>query len=157
MARQRTIRLLFSFDRSASFHRLRVGNPSGCDFYSRPSVKLICTQRNLIKSTENQIVFIIFRFWVDIIRFRIDFSVCAESGHHGIGRLGFIAPSSGKPFGLFTKKAMQTPPPLRNDPHQKMIANGAQCSESNENMNKKFFRFLFFELSSKIGVIFSEK
>ena len=49
------------------------------------------------------------------------------------------------------------PPPLRNDPHQKMIANGAQCSESNENMNTKFFRFLFFELSSKIGVIFSEK
>ena len=33
----------------------------------------------------------------------------------------------------------------------------AQCSESNENMNEKIFRYLFFELSSKIGVIFSEK
>ena len=48
-------------------------------------------------------------------------------------------------------------PPLRNDPRQKVIANGAQCSESNENVDTNFFRFLFFELSSKIGVIFSEK
>ena len=61
-------------------------------------------------------------------------------------------------IGCVAKKYMQTPPaPLRNDSHQKVIANGAQFSESNENMNKIFFRFLFFELSSKIGVIFSEK
>ena len=63
-----------------------------------------------------------------------------------------------KDTGCVLLKDMQTPPlPLRNDPHQKVIANGAQCSESNENMNKKNFRFLFFELSSKIGVIFTEK
>ena len=48
-------------------------------------------------------------------------------------------------------------PPPRNDPHHFLIVYDAQCSESNENMNEKNFRFLFFELSSKIGVIFSEK
>ena len=42
-------------------------------------------------------------------------------------------------------------------PHHFLIAYDAQCSESNGNVNQKIFRFLFFELSSKIGVIFSEK
>ena len=51
---------------------------------------------------------------------------------------------------------MQTPPLPQKWPHQKVIVNGAQCSESNGNDNKKNFRFLFFELSSKIGVIFSK-
>ena len=41
-------------------------------------------------------------------------------------------------------------------PHQKVIENGAQCSESNEEVDKKNFRFLFFELSSKIRVIFQK-
>ena len=55
-------------------------------------------------------------------------------------------------------KDMQTPPaPPQKCPHQKVIVNGAQCSESNGKNNKKILRFLFFELSSKIGVIFSEK
>ena len=49
------------------------------------------------------------------------------------------------------------PPPLRNDPHHFLIEYDAQCSESNENMNKKIFRFLFFELSSIFHSIFSEK
>ena len=49
---------------------------------------------------------------------------------------------------------MQTP--SLKLPHQKVIVYGAQCSESNENVNKIFFRYLFFELSSKIGVIFSK-
>ena len=46
-------------------------------------------------------------------------------------------------------------PPPQKCPHQKVIVNGAQCSESNGKNNKKILRFLFFELSSKIGVIFS--
>ena len=37
-----------------------------------------------------------------------------------------------------------------------MFVNGVQCSESNENVHKKIFRFLFFELLSKIGVIFQK-
>ena len=51
---------------------------------------------------------------------------------------------------------MQTPP-LKSVPSQKGIMNGAECSEYNGKNNKKILRFLFFELSSKIGVIFSEK
>ena len=51
----------------------------------------------------------------------------------------------------------KSPPPLRNDPHHFLIVYDAQCSESNENMNKQFFRFLFFELSSIFHSIFSEK
>ena len=52
---------------------------------------------------------------------------------------------------------MQTPPHTQKCPHQKVIVNGAHCSESNGKNDKKIRRFLFFELSSKIGVIFSEK
>ena len=48
-------------------------------------------------------------------------------------------------------------PPLRSVPSQKVNMNGAECSESNGKNNKKILRFLFFELSSNIGVIFSEK
>ena len=46
--------------------------------------------------------------------------------------------------------------PLKNVPYQKVIMDGAECSEYNGKNNKKILRFLFFELS-KIGVIFSEK
>ena len=48
-------------------------------------------------------------------------------------------------------------PPLKSVPYQKVIVNGAQCYESNRKNNKKILRVFFFELSSKIGVIFSEK
>ena len=51
---------------------------------------------------------------------------------------------------------MQTPP-LKSVPYQKVIVNGEECSESNGKNNKKILQFLFFELSSKIGVIFSQK
>ena len=60
-------------------------------------------------------------------------------------------------IGFFPLKDMQTSPPLRNDPHHFLIVYDAQCSESNENVNKKNFRFLFFELSSIFHSIFSEK
>ena len=61
-------------------------------------------------------------------------------------------------YGFFLLTDMQTTPTTPQKwPHQKVIVNGAQCSESNGNVNEKIFRFLFFELSSKIGVIFSEK
>ena len=60
-------------------------------------------------------------------------------------------------LGLFPLTDMQTPPPLKSVPSQKVIMNGAECSESNGKNNKKILRFLFFELSSKIGVIFSLK
>ena len=66
-------------------------------------------------------------------------------------------------FTIFTKNQdcvlmtdMQTPP-LKSVPSQVVIMNGAECSEYNGENNKKILRFLFFELSSKIGVIFSEK
>ena len=61
------------------------------------------------------------------------------------------------PPGLFTKKDMQTPPPPSQKwPHHVLIVYDAQCSESNENVNQKLFQFLFFQLSSKIGVIFQK-
>ena len=49
------------------------------------------------------------------------------------------------------------PPRLKSFLYQKVIVNGAECSESNGKNDKKNFRFLFSELLSKIGVIFSEK
>ena len=49
------------------------------------------------------------------------------------------------------------PPSLKSVPYQKVIVNDAECYEYNGKNNKKILRFLFFELSSKIGVIFSEK
>ena len=60
-------------------------------------------------------------------------------------------------LGCVTMKDMQTIPPHQKCPYQKVIVNGAQCSESNAKNNKKILRFLFFELSSKIRVIFSGK
>ena len=51
----------------------------------------------------------------------------------------------GKLFGFFPLKDMQTPI-MQNDGGHFLIVYDAQCSESNENMNKKIFRFLFFEL-----------
>ena len=62
-----------------------------------------------------------------------------------------------KDLGCVLMTNMLTPIPLRSVPYQKVIVNGAQCSKSNGKNNKKILRFLFFELSSKIGVIFSEK
>ena len=54
------------------------------------------------------------------------------------------------------RRTCRPPPPSEMTPSFFFIAGGAQCSESNGNDNKKNFRFLFFELSSKIGVIFSK-
>ena len=48
-------------------------------------------------------------------------------------------------------------PPLKSVPYQKVIVNGAECSESNGKNNKKILRFFFLALSSKIGVIFFHK
>ena len=59
-------------------------------------------------------------------------------------------------MGLFPTKGHADPPPRQKCPHQKVIVNGAQCSESNGKNNKQILRFLLFELL-KIWVIFSEK
>ena len=37
-------------------------------------------------------------------------------------------------------------PPLKSVPYQKVIVNGAQCSESNGKNNKKFLRFFFLRV-----------
>ena len=57
--------------------------------------------------------------------------------------------------GCVTMKDMQVI--LKKDHLIKVTVNGAQCSESNGKNNKKILRFLFFELSSKIWVIFFGK
>ena len=44
------------------------------------------------------------------------------------------------------RRICRPPPPPQKWPHQKVIVNGAQCSESNGKSNKKILRFLFFEL-----------
>ena len=49
------------------------------------------------------------------------------------------------------------PPRLKSFLYQKVIVNGAECSESNGKNNIEILRFLFFELLSEIEVIFSEK
>ena len=48
---------------------------------------------------------------------------------------------------------MQTPPPLRSGVN---FMKGADCGEENGKNNINIHRFLFFELSSKIGVIFEK-
>ena len=56
------------------------------------------------------------------------------------------------------RRTCRPPPlPLQKWPHLILIVYGAQCSESNESVNKIFFRFLFSELSSIFHSIFSEK
>ena len=61
-----------------------------------------------------------------------------------------------KLFGCVLLTDMQTPPPssLRSG---RNFMKGAECSEQYGKNNKKILRFLFFELSSKIGVILSQK
>ena len=41
------------------------------------------------------------------------------------------------------RRTCRPPPPPQKWPHQKVIVNGAQCSESNGNDNKKIPIFIF--------------
>ena len=60
-------------------------------------------------------------------------------------------------WGLCPNDGHADPPPLKKDHLKNVIKNGAKCSEQNGKNNKKILRFFFFKLSSKTGVIFSQK
>ena len=57
-------------------------------------------------------------------------------------------------FGCVPLTDMQTLPPLRSG---RNFMKGAECAEYNGKNNKKILRFLFFELSSKIVMMTSQK